>query len=197
MPETRPSFLVLHGFQNHRPAGHWQHLLTDDLRAAGHPVSYPPLPDPDHPDRAAWLGKMSALVAAMPTGHRVVVTHSLAAVAWLHAAALGTVSADRVLLVAPPSPAVLAGIPEVAAFAEPTVTAAQLAASSSGPVRLVASDDDPYHPDGAAATYGTPLAIDTDVIPGAGHLDLTAGYGRWPSVLAWCLDPSTRLTART
>jgi hypothetical protein len=34
-----------------------------------------------------------------------------------------------------------------------------------------------------------------DVIPGGGHLDPDAGYGAWPSVLAWCHDPNTRLTA--
>ena len=28
-------FLVLHGWQNHRPAGHWQWLLAEALRAGG------------------------------------------------------------------------------------------------------------------------------------------------------------------
>ena len=25
------SVLILHGWQNHRPAGHWQHVLADEL----------------------------------------------------------------------------------------------------------------------------------------------------------------------
>ena len=196
MTDTPPTFLVLHGFQNHRPPGHWQHWLTGELRASGHDVSYPALPDPDRPDLAAWLAAVSDQVARMPVGNRVVIGHSLAAVTWLQAAARGTARADRVLLVAPPSSPVLAGIPEIAAFASPGVTVEQLAASSAAPVRLVASDNDPYNAEGAALTYGAPLGIDTDVIPGAAHLDLEAGYGRWPSVLAWCRDPSVRLTAR-
>jgi predicted alpha/beta hydrolase family esterase len=37
-------FLVLHGWQNRRPREHWQHWLTDSLRATGERVRYPQLP---------------------------------------------------------------------------------------------------------------------------------------------------------
>lgn len=100
----------------------------------------------------------------------------------------------RVLLVAPPSPRVLAGIPEIAPFSG--VQHDQIAIRrAAGSTRLVAADDDPYCPEGIDAAYGS-LRLDTDVISGGRHLDLDAGYGEWPSVLAWCLDPDVRLTAR-
>ena len=62
--------------------------------------------------------------------------------------------------------------------------------------RIVAGDDDPYCPGGAADVYAARYGIDIDLVPGAGHLDVTAGYGPWPSALGWCLDPSTRMVGR-
>ncbi|GAA1353889.1 RBBP9/YdeN family alpha/beta hydrolase [Streptomyces beijiangensis] len=191
-PSPSGSFLILHGWQNHRPDGHWQRWLAGELTARGHRVAYPQLPDPDRPDLETWLDRLHTHLADEPD---TVVCHSLAVVLWLHAAARGGVSADRVLLVAPPSPEVLTGNEEVAGFAEPLATAAQLAAAA-GTTRLVAGDDDPYCAGGAAERYGKPLGLDTDVVPGGGHLSLHEGYGAWPSVLDWCLDPSVRMTTK-
>ncbi|MFD5074689.1 RBBP9/YdeN family alpha/beta hydrolase [Streptomyces sp. NPDC058371] len=199
MTATSRSFLILHGWQNHRSEGHWQHWLADRLTARGERVTYPQLPDPDDPDLDVWRERFHALLAAQPAGpghERVVVCHSLAVQLWLHAVAGGGVRAERVLLVAPPSDEVLDRYREVAAFARSGATAGQVAAAA-GLTRLVAGDDDPYCPGGAAERYGLPLALDTDVVPGGAHLDLPAGYGAWPSVLDWCLDPAVRITART
>ena len=38
MAEPARRFLVLHGWQNRRPAGHWQWQLTEALRSAGEQV---------------------------------------------------------------------------------------------------------------------------------------------------------------
>jgi predicted alpha/beta hydrolase family esterase len=192
---TTRSYLVLHGWQNHRPKGHWQHWLADRLGALGHRVGYPQLPDADDPDLEVWLGELARhLEESAGTGERVVVAHSLSAVLWLHAAARGMEQqrlADRVLLVAPPSGSVLARYPEVAAFAPPAPDF-----TLPGPTRLVAGDDDPYCPEGAGPHFAEPLGIPADILPGAGHLDLNAGYGPWPAVLDWCLADSAPLTAR-
>lgn len=191
------AFLVVHGWQNHRPPGHWQHRLADDLRGLGHDVAYPAMPSPDEPDLAEWLDVLERELAAMPrTGARVVVCHSLACLLWLHAVAAGRVHdpVDRLLLVAPPSPAVALSYPLIAAFAPPPLTAEQVAATTRGG-RLVATDDDPYCPAGAHVEYAS-LGLDVDVLSGAAHVDLEAGYGSWPSVLRWCLDPGTRLEPR-
>jgi hypothetical protein len=34
------------------------------------------------------------------------------------------------------------------------------------------------------------------MLHGQGHLDLDAGYGEWPSMLDWCLDPASTIRAR-
>jgi predicted alpha/beta hydrolase family esterase len=129
------------------------------------------------------------------SGERVVVAHSASALLWLQAAARGTRqlgSVDRVLLVAPPSGSVVARHPEVAELAPPALDFAL-----PGPARLVAGDDDPYCPEGADTLFAEPLGIPADILPGAAHLDLDAGYGPWPAVLDRCVDGTAPLTART
>jgi predicted alpha/beta hydrolase family esterase len=196
---STPAFLIMHGWQNNRPEGHWQYRLATALTDRGIAVAYPQLPDPDTPDLGEWLARLDAELKAQQaaaTGELVVVAHSLSASLWLHAAARGGIRADRVLLVAPPSDEVLRGFPEVAAFAGAAPTATQMAAAA-GTTRLVAGDDDPYCPGGAAEVFGRPLGLDVDVVPGGAHLDMDAGYGSWQAVLDWCLDARVRLTART
>ncbi|MGW0836607.1 RBBP9/YdeN family alpha/beta hydrolase [Streptomyces prunicolor] len=191
------AYLILHGWQNHRPKEHWQHWLTDRLRELGHHVTYPQLPDPDEPDLDVWLGELGRHLGELPGGagsERVVLAHSASALLWLHAVARGLVeggAVDRVLLVGPPSASVVVGYPEVAGFAPPAADF-----TLPGNVRLVAGDDDPYCPEGARTAYGDPFGIPTELVPGGGHLDLVAGYGSWPAVLDWCLDGTTRLTVR-
>ncbi|WP_328481731.1 alpha/beta hydrolase [Streptomyces sp. NBC_00377] len=198
---TTRSYLILHGWQNHRPEDHWQHWLADHLTALGHEVVYPQLPDPDDPDLEVWLTELARHLDAPAAGtERVVVAHSLSVLLWLHAVARdlpGLAGVHRVLLVSPPSGSVLARYPEVEGFA--------FAGNDLGwldgrplphPTRLVAGDDDPYLPEGVQAAYGDPLNLTAELLPGAAHLDLDAGYGSWPSVLEWCLDERTRLRAR-
>jgi len=194
-PERR--FLVLHGWQNHRPQHHWQWQLVEALRARGEQVLYPQLPDPDRPDLDAWTALLVAELAQLGRGERIVVAHSLSVPLWFHvvSALREPEPVDRILLVSPPSPHVLAAYDEVRAFALRTVNPTAIAAAATS-TRMVHSDDDPYCPEGAATAY-RPLRLDTDVIPGGGHLDPDAGYGTWPAVLTWCLDPRARLTPRT
>ncbi|MGY1914103.1 RBBP9/YdeN family alpha/beta hydrolase [Blastococcus sp. SYSU DS0973] len=194
---TARGFLVLHGWQNRRPRRHWQWQLVESLRAAGEHVLYPQFPEPDRPVLSTWTELLRAELAQLGSGERVVVAHSLAVPLWQHASSLLTPEepVDRVLLVAPPAPEVLVGHPEVAEFAALSPDAAVLARSART-VRLVAADDDPYWPDGGAVPIYRALGVDADLLPGAGHLDPEAGYGRWPAVEAWCRDPQTRLTPR-
>jgi predicted alpha/beta hydrolase family esterase len=196
VPTPARRFLVLHGWQNRRPTGHWQWQLTESLRAAGEQVLYPQFPTPDQPSLARWTELLRAELGQLGAGERIVVAHSLGC--WLWLAVAGTLTpeerVDRVLLIAPPSAEVLAGFPEVAEFS--SVPQDPRALAHAAPItRLAAADDDPYCPGGAATVFAA-LGLDTDVLPGAAHLDLDAGYGRWPAVEAWCHDPATRLTPR-
>jgi predicted alpha/beta hydrolase family esterase len=196
VPGPSRRFLVLHGWQNRRPVGHWQWQLTEALRAGGEQVLFPQFPSPDDPSLADWTELLRAELAQLGSGERIVIAHSLASVLWLSVA--GTLTAaervDRVLLVSPPAPEVLAGHREVAEFAQAPQDPAALARAASS-TRLVAGDDDPYCPGGAPAVFAG-LELDADVLPGAAHLDLDAGYGRWPAMEAWCRDPAVRLTPR-
>ena len=66
-------------------------------------------------------------------------------------------------------------------------------ASSRNPIRIACSDADPYNPRGGADMYAADLGAEVDLIEGAGHIGPVDGYGPWPSIEAWCLDPAVRL----
>jgi predicted alpha/beta hydrolase family esterase len=176
-------FLILHGWQGSGP-GHWQTWLAGRLRARGAVVSYPELPEPDTPQLDRW---MEALDSELSHGadHPVVLCHSLACVLWLQRAHLGEpAGAERVLLVAPPSPS--ASLPGVRGFFPLSVEPADVAAAAES-TQIVASDNDPYCPEGASRLYGEALDLPVALLPGAGHINPDAGYGPWPAVERWCV----------
>ena len=168
--------LILHGYEGNGP-DHWQSWLAGRLREDGHDVAYPDLPDPFDPDLDAWLG---VLEAERRDGD-VVVCHSLACLLWLHHRARGGAPAGRVLLVAPPGPSAAVEVPALAGFF-PVALDPSLAEGA----RLACSENDPYCPEDARPAYAEPLAIDADLLPGAGHINPDSGFGPWPSALAWC-----------
>jgi uncharacterized protein len=165
--------------------GHWQTWLEEQLQAAGRERRRPAFTDLDHPDPQDWLAALRATLADLPADGYDVVAHSLGAVLWLHHVATASDSprAARVVLVAPPSPRTT--IPEIAAFFPAPMDIDTVRHSADGTV-LVASDNDPYLPEGIAAAYGLPLKIATTVLPGGGHVNVESGYGEWPAMLAWC-----------
>jgi uncharacterized protein len=184
-----PVLVILHGWRGSGPE-HWQSRLAASVPGA----RYPALPDPDRPRLGAWLRALRATLAGLPVGGFDVVCHSLAVPLWLHHAADDPgPRAGRVLLVAPPSPSIAE--PELASFLPPPLDPAAVARAAAG-TELVCSDDDPYCPEGAAGAYGRPLAVPTTVIPGAGHLNVEAGYGQWPDMHRWATRPGTRFPGR-
>jgi predicted alpha/beta hydrolase family esterase len=194
---TADSFLIVHGWENRRPVGHWEHWLADRLAQQGHQVLYPQFPEPDEPVLEDWLTDLRRHLGALRGRERVLVCHSLAVLLWWQAApSLGDLLPDRVLLVAPPAADVLRKYPAVTAFAPHGIETTPLPEELRARVRLVAGNDDPYFPGGAAPFYAERFGLDVDVVPGGAHLDLPAGYGSWPSVLAWCADPTVRITGR-
>ncbi|MGA5193899.1 RBBP9/YdeN family alpha/beta hydrolase [Streptomyces exfoliatus] len=190
MTSDAKTFLILHGYQNHRPAGHWQHWLAGQLRERGHAVRYPQLPEADAPVLGEWLAALAEHGERPAEGEFVVLAHSLSVLLWLRAGERRP-DADRVLLVAPPSPPVTASIPGIAGFAD-GLDLAQKGLDA----RLVYGDGDPYCPEGADLHYGVPLGLDLDHVPGGEHLNPDSGYGEWASVLEWCEDPTVRIKGR-
>jgi predicted alpha/beta hydrolase family esterase len=178
-------FLILHGIENHRPPEHWQHWLATRLRDRGEQVQYPQLPVPDAPRYADWADLLRAELSMMGDGERIVVCHSLGSTLWLRATARPPV--DRVLLVAPPGRQVIVRL--APSFAEEPIApaAAQGAARAT---TIVCSDQDPYNPAADSAGLADAIGAGRHVIAGAGHLSVDDGYGPWPAVEAWCLDPA-------
>jgi predicted alpha/beta hydrolase family esterase len=180
------SVLILHGWQNHRPPGHWQNLLAGELQEAGVDVRYPQLPDPDGPDPTVWRERIAGEIGSLSGSQRVVVAHSLATwpVLTLLAQPAG-LEVERILLAAPVAREVLAANPPIAAF-DPLLDDSILRAAIGrrGAVDLVCSDDDPYFP-GGAADWATGLGAAVHPLAGQGHLALGDGYGRWASVHDW------------
>ena len=174
------SFLILHGLGGSGPE-HWQQWIAGRLRAAGAEVRFPDLPDPDAPQPDAWLQALER----ERTRDEIVLCHSLGCILWLHHRARGGADAERILLVAPPSSD--ADVPEIQSFF-PAPTDPQLVANA----QLVCGDDDPYCPRGAHVVYAG-LGLETTLIEGGGHINVDAGFGAWPALEAWCLDPRAPL----
>jgi uncharacterized protein len=180
------SFLIVHGLGGSGPL-HWQSWLAEALREQGESVAYPDLPDPDEPSLDAWLAALERELAGQDPNGLVAACHSLGAVTWLHLAARTERKlAERVLLVAPPSAG--AGVPEIAEFVPPPLDARGVARAAASTRVVCADSGDPYRPEGHALFQ--PLGVPIDVIEGGGHLNPETGYGPWPAVERWCLDPS-------
>jgi uncharacterized protein len=186
MPSS-PRVVVLHGWENRRPPGHWEHLLVDRLRERGIEAEYPQLPDPDTPSLEEWLGVLSSLV---DRGDRPVtlVAHSLATSLWLSRLARGAGNGDvtRLALVAIPSPAVLAST-VVSAFVDhpPSVDLVP-----GVEMHVFEGEGDEYAPGGLRASYLVDPAIPVELVPRGGHLVPETGFGEWPRILEWVVAPA-------
>lgn len=194
MTVTARRFLILHGFGNRRPRTHWEWWLTEQLRLRGEVALYPQMPKPEAPVLEQWLELLAAEWEQLGEGERIVICHSLACALWYQAAARGVFPepADRVLFVAPAGATVLSR-PEMSAFLPSGWCADVLRPSCRAAIRLVASDADPCCVEGPAAeVYGEPLELDSETLPGAGHITSADGFGPWPKVLEWCLDGDAR-----
>lgn len=194
MPALRA--LILHGWQGSGP-DHWQSWLATRLQAAGAHVQFPDLPECDIPCPDRWGAALHRELRALAKGdgERVVIAHSLGCVLWLREAAeiRPAQRVDRVVLVAPPCPG--AAVPELARFYPTGADKAAIDAAARH-TRLVCSDDDDYCPGrGAAEHWGGPLECEVDLLRGAGHLNVEAGYGPWPAMEAWALGEADSLTA--
>ena len=182
------TFLFLHGLEG-SSEGHWQRWLAARLAAAGEAVAFPELPDADDPDPAAWDAELARVLGEVG-GRPVVLAHSLGCVLWLRQAsrADGPI-AERVLLVAPPA---VDDVPAVVRFSAFDPDAERIRAACED-TRVVWSDDDAYNPAGALTTHAQPLGLPADLVPGAGHLNMDAGYGPWPAVERWALAAAVPL----
>ncbi len=193
--------LIIHGWTNRRPVGHWQRSLAAALRDQGHLVSYPQLPNPDQPILDEWLEVLTAEldqfdeVASRASEPLIVLAHSLGCVAWMQLADRGLLKqpADRVLLVAPPEPAPISPVPTFVMDLSDG-RAERLVKGSAREVTLVGSDADVWQPSGIQAGVGDMIGLEAVVVPGAKHFSTLDGFTEWQGVIDWVLDPNADLT---
>ena len=193
--------LIIHGWTNRRPVGHWQRSLAAALRDQGHLVSYPQLPNPDQPILDEWLEVLTAEldqfdeVASRASEPLIVLAHSLGCVAWMQLADRGLLKqpADRVLLVAPPEPAPISPVPTFVMDLSDG-RAERMIKGSAREVTLVGSDADVWQPSGIQAGVGDMIGLQAVVVHGAKHFSTLDGFTQWQGVIDWVNDPSADLT---
>ena len=193
--------LIIHGWTNRRPVGHWQRSLAAALRDQGHLVSYPQLPNPDQPILDEWLEVLTAEldqfdeVASRASEPLIVLAHSLGCVAWMQLADRGLLKqpADRVLLVAPPEPAPISPVPTFVMDLSDG-RAERMIKGSAREVVLVGSDADVWQPSGIQAGVGDMIGLEAVVVHGAKHFSTLDGFTQWQGVIDWVNDPSADLT---
>jgi predicted alpha/beta hydrolase family esterase len=180
------AFLILHGWENRRPADHWQHWLAMTLLGEGEIVSYPQLPMPDEPSLDDWMAALERQLHRLSAYKVTIVCHSLACSLWLTYSVSGRWKGNvsRVALVSVPSPRVLES-ELVAPFVDER---SALGEKQEVDLIVVSSDNDPYCPEGVTQAYRLHQTIPVFILPNAEHIRPTSGYGAWPAMLAWCLE---------
>ncbi len=195
--------LIIHGWGNHRPPGHWHRHLATELRKQGHVVAYPQLPNPDFPILGDWLEVLTTeleMLSEINQHELVIVGHSLGCLTWINLALEGLAPNDvsRVLLAAPADPTLCGEVPDfVMDLADPGV---KEAVQNAAKVTLfIAGDDDhEWTPRGIVETFGKPLDLPCVVIPGAGHMTVSQSpsWGFWQGVIDWVNDPTASLRTK-
>lgn len=182
--------LLLHGWTNRRPEGHWMRLTAAALRNQGHQVWYPQFPSPQAPRPAEWqdlLRQESNMMDEVEGGEKLVIAHSLGTINWLYGALTDLYNKpfDRSLLVAIPDPIKTNETPGIEG--EPMDFSNPLLASQmrkwAGSLLAVASDKDRWQPNGR--DFYSPLGLETIEVIGAGHFSLDDGWGKWRGLETW------------
>jgi predicted alpha/beta hydrolase family esterase len=183
--------LLLHGWTNKRPVGHWMRLSAAELRSAGHQVFYPQFPNPDTPNPTDWqelLRQESNMMDEVQAGEKIVIAHSLGTINWLYGALndIFETPFNRALLVAPPDPQMTretSGIEgEPLDLDNPMIV--PMVRRWTRSLTVIASDNDRWLPRGVEI-YKQPLGVEPLIYPGAGHFSLDDGWGEWPGLIRW------------
>jgi predicted alpha/beta hydrolase family esterase len=165
--------------------GHWQRWAAATLAAEGRPVAFPELSDPAAPQRDVWVAELRGVVADAARRNDPVtfLCHSLGCWAVDHyLTAHGSAGVHAALLVAPPSP--FLAFEPVDSFLPPPRRPDVWAPLAARTV-LVGSDNDDYASAEEVEEIARRLGIGCRILPGAGHINIAAGYGPWPFVLDW------------
>ena len=168
--------------------GHWQRWAAAALAERGAGVAFPKLSDPSSPRKDVWVDELRAVVesAARRDDPVTFLCHSLGCWAVDHLLTQhGTTGVHAALLVAPPSPFLV--FEPVDSFLPPP-RRAEVWAPLASRTLLVGSDNDDYASAEEFVDVARTLAVPCRILPGAGHINIAAGYGPWPFVLEWLTE---------
>lgn len=173
--------ILVYGYDGSGP-GHWQRWLESELRRRNAAVLFPELPTPTAPQKDVWVAELAAVLVAQREPITLV-CHSLGCWAVDHLfAARGLLGTQAVLLVAPPSPFLL--FEPVESFLPPPRSSAVWAPIAARSL-LVGSDNDEFTAAEEFEEMARSLGIRSQIIPGAGHINVASGHGPWPLALEW------------
>lgn len=180
------SYLIIHGLGGSGP-DHWQTWLARELKQRNHHVCYPTFSNFDSPNKTVWLEELSESMKEIPeSNHLTVITHSLGCILWLHyARSHNRRIAKQVILVAPPSPAII--LPEAKSFFPVPLEENHLKRTAKE-ILFVHSSNDPYCSTTDSKNYVN-LGLPSITIPNAGHINPKSGHGKWPWILDLSLSP--------
>jgi len=174
--------VVIHGYTAN-PEVNWFRWLQRELAADGIAVEIPALPDPQAPDRDAWVAAARAAIGAVD-GETVIVGHSLGSITSLHVldgleepwtlAGIVLVSGfDREVTGLPVLAPFTAAPPDVAAMVDRIATRV-----------VIASDDDEIVDPALSAALAGRLDAELVTVPGGGHFLDRQGYVEFPQLAA-------------
>jgi len=171
--------VLVYGYAGSGP-GHWQRWLEAELRARDVPVRFPELPDPDAPQKDAWVAALADVLGTVRDGPVTLVAHSLGCWAVDHLLAeRGACGATGALLVTAPSPYLLF---EPADTFFPPPRRAEAWAPLAARSLVVGSDDDPYTTVDEIEEIARAIGVPYQVLAGHGHINVDSGHGPWPII---------------
>jgi serine hydrolase len=174
--------VIVYGYDG-SGAGHWQRWLHTELLARKLPVLFPELPGPSAPQKDVWVTALAETLAAVQAEPITLVCHSLGCWVADHLfAERGMLGVHAALLVSPPSPFLIFE-PVDTFFPPPRQRSAW--APIAARTLLVGSDNDEFTSADEFEEIAGTLGVPCQIIPGAGHINVTSGYGPWPFALDW------------
>lgn len=163
------TILIIPGWRDSDP-GHWQSLWAEQLPGAVRVQQ----DDWITPSRQAWVASISKTILAQKEPV-VVAAHSLGCIATTHLPADVVARIHGALLVAPADPERRGVLADFAPVPYQPLPYRSI---------LVASANDPYCPVRTAGAYARAWGSEFVRLQNAGHINVEAGFGRWPLGLA-------------
>lgn len=171
--------LILHGWEG-SDEPHWQDWIARELAVSNCIVAFIQLSNNTQPDREEWMKESLDVIRELSPD--VVLCHSLGNILWFHIAPFVEKEVEKLMLCAIPQD--LGYIRELRSFF-PVDIPSDLKAKK---VLMVASDNDPYMNIQDAVELSRKLNVRMKIVPNAGHINASSGFGPWPWAKEWVFE---------